>query len=230
LVRDAGFICAFRKVQADLRREGRAIEALENIIINDINGKRADEALFLAGSVKFYREDYREADRLFSQLVDQHPHSKHAPQAMEYAIISKHMSTGGADYDGRKVAEARKYVDLALRNYVQPADKSAFLERQLAGITMQQAEKDFKVAEFYRRTGHPGSAYFYYEIVRRRYPGTPYCERAAEMMHELKSEAIVQANTATGDELPPRILPPPSKKDELQPMNTVPSAMSRPGM
>jgi outer membrane protein assembly factor BamD (BamD/ComL family) len=140
------------------------------------------------GSVKFYREDYKEADRYFSQLVDYHPRSKFAPQAMEYAIISKHLSTGGADYDSRKVAEARKYVDAALRNYVLPSDKNAFLERQLAGITMQQAEKDFKIAEFYRRTGHPGSAYFYYEIVRRRYPGTPFFDQATERMYELKAD------------------------------------------
>jgi outer membrane protein assembly factor BamD (BamD/ComL family) len=172
-----------------LDEEGRALEALENIVINDLNGKRADEALYLSGSVRFYREDYREADRLFSELVDRFPNSKYAPQAVEYAIMSKHMSTGGSDYDGRKVAEARKYVDLALHNHVQPPDKAAFLDRQLAGITAQQAEKDFKIAEFYRRTGHPGSAYFYYEVVRRRYPGSPYCAKATERMNELKASS-----------------------------------------
>ncbi len=216
----------FEKSKPIFDEEGRALEALEHIIINDVNGKRADEALFLAGSVKFYREDYRESDRLFSQLVDVHPNSKYAPQAMEYAIISKHLGTGGADYDGRKVAESRKYVDLALRNYVQPADKTAFLERQLAGITAQQAEKDFKIAEFYRRTGHPASAYFYYEIVRRRYPGTPHCERAAELMHELKSDAIVKANTAP--DLNSRPLVPPPSKGDLQPVNAPATGASRP--
>jgi hypothetical protein len=58
----------------------------------------------------------------------------------------------------------------------------------LVGINMQQAEKDFRVAEFYRRTNHPGSAYFYYEIVRRRYPGTPLAEKAAERMKELEAK------------------------------------------
>ena len=179
----------FERTKPLLDEEGRALEKLEQIVLNDLHGARADEALFLAGSVKFYREDYKEADRYFSQLVDQHPRSKFAPQAMEYAILSKHLSTGGADYDGRKVGEARKYVDIALRNYVLPADKNAFLERQLAGITMQQAEKDFKIADFYRRTGHPGPAYFYYEIVRRRYPGTPFADRAAKHMEELRAAA-----------------------------------------
>lgn len=178
----------FEKTKPIFDEEGRAIEKLEQVALTDLTGPRADEALFLIGEVKFYREDYKEADRYFSQLADYHPRSKYAPQAMEYAIISKHLSTGGADYDGRKVAEARKYVDLALRNYVNPADKNAFLERQLAGINRQQAEKDFKIAEFYRRTGHPGSAYFYYEIVRRRYPGTPFYDQATERMGELKPQ------------------------------------------
>ena len=79
---------------------------LDRVILADLNGRRAEEALYLAGCVKFYREDYKEADRYFSQLVDMHPNSRFAPQAVELAIISKHMSTGGSDYDGRKVAES----------------------------------------------------------------------------------------------------------------------------
>lgn len=170
--------------------EGRAMQALENVHLNDITGPLADKSLFLAGGVKFYREDYKEADHFFSMLVEQHPNSALAPQAVELAIISKHMSTGGADYDGRKVAEARVMVDTALRNYPQlAADKSDFLDRQLGSITMQQAEKDYKIGEFYRRTGHPGSAYFYYEIVRRRYPNTKWAEMAAARMEDLRALA-----------------------------------------
>jgi outer membrane protein assembly factor BamD (BamD/ComL family) len=169
--------------------EGRALEKLEQVKYNDINGPLADKALFLAGSVKFYREDYREADHFFSQIVEQHPNSPLAPKAIELAIISKHLSTGGADYDGRKVAEARQMVDIALRSYPELANqKQDFLDRQLFGITMQQAEADFKTAEFYRRTGHPGSAYFYYEIVRRRYPGTKFYDLATERMHGLRAK------------------------------------------
>jgi outer membrane protein assembly factor BamD (BamD/ComL family) len=144
----------------------------------------------LAGGVKFYREDYKEADHYFSQLVEQHPNSPMASQAIELAIISKHMSTGGADYDGRKVAEARIMVDTALRNYPQlAAEKSGFFERQIGSITFQQAQKDFEIGEFYKRTGHPGSAYFYYEIVRRRYPGTKFADLATDRMNELRAEA-----------------------------------------
>ena len=53
-------------------------------------------------------------------------------------------------------------------------------------ISVQQAEKDWQVAEFYRRTGRFGSARFYYELVRRRYPGTRYAEQAGERLRELR--------------------------------------------
>jgi outer membrane protein assembly factor BamD (BamD/ComL family) len=173
-----------------LDEEGRAMQALQQVHLNDITGPLADKSLFLAGGVKFYREDYKEADHYFSQLVEHHPNSPLAAQAVELAIISKHMSTGGPEYDGRKVAEARILVDSALRNYPELArDKAGFLERQLGSISYQQAQKDYKIAEFYRRTGHPGSAYFYYEIVRRRYPGTKFADLATDRMAKLREEA-----------------------------------------
>lgn len=173
-----------------LDEEGRALEKLEQVRYNDMTGPLADKALFLCGMVKFFREDYKEADHYFTQLVEMHANSPLAPQALELAIIAKHLSTGGADYDGRKVAEARQLVDTALRSYPELASQKAeFLHRQIVGITLQQAEKDYKIAEFYRRTGHPQSAYFYYEIVRRRYPGTKYFDLATQRMHEIRAEA-----------------------------------------
>lgn len=47
--------------------------------------------------------------------------------------------------------------------------------------------KEFATAEFYRRTGHLGSAYFYYELVSRRYPGTSHASKAKERMDDLRS-------------------------------------------
>ena len=196
----------FEKTKPLLDEEGRALEKLEQVRYNDMTGPLADKALFLAGSVKFYRREYKEAAFLYKQLVDMHKNSPLVQQALELAIISTQLSTGGPDYDARPVAEARKLVDTALRSYPEFAhNKTEFLDRQLFSITMQQAAKDYEVAEFYRRTGHPCSAYFYYEIVRRRYPGTKYFDLAAQQMQELrvkleKSEAEQAAAAAAAQE------------------------------
>ena len=181
-----------------LDEEGRAIEKLEQVRYNDINGPLADQALFLAGSVKFFNQDYKEADNYFSQIHEKHPNSPLAEKAVELAIIAKHLSTGGADYDGRKVAEARKLVASAFDNYPELANKKKdFLTRQLVGITLQQAEKDYKMAEFWRRTGHIGAAYFYYQVVQQRYPETPFAELARKQAALVKDKALKDKNAIT---------------------------------
>ena len=182
---------SFEKSKPLLDREGRTIQLLEQVRLHDINGPLADQALFWCGVVKMYNEDFREADYYLSQIHTRHPESPLAPQSLELAVHCKSMSTGGSDYDGRKTAEARKLIQAAMRNYPQIAgdpQKRAYLEKQLASINEQQAEKDFKMAEFYRRIGHPASAYFYYELVRRRYPQTKSARLAEERWNGLRAE------------------------------------------
>jgi TolA-binding protein len=176
--------------------EGRAIEALEHVRYCDITGPLADKALFMVGTVKFFNEDYKEADYQFTQIVEKHKNSPLYQKAAEMAIISKNLSTGGSDYDGRKCAEARDMVPIALASYQTTEqenpqlaqEKQEFLRRQLAGITLQQAEKDYKMADYYWRTGRPESAFFLYEIVRRRYPGTKYADLATEQMYKIREK------------------------------------------
>src|SRR5207237_9612551 len=73
--------------------QGRALEALEAVNVNDMTSPLAAEALFLEGTVKFYNQDYREADRLFSQIVEMHADSKFATQAVQLSTIAKHINT-----------------------------------------------------------------------------------------------------------------------------------------
>jgi outer membrane protein assembly factor BamD (BamD/ComL family) len=167
--------------------EGRALGLLEYVHINDPVGPLGEKALFYIGSVRFFRGDYSDADHYFTQIVNTRPNSEMAPKAVELAIIAKQLSTGGPEYDGRKCEEARQLIDTALRNYPELVEKKAeFLERQIWSINQQEADKDLRVAEFYRRTGHPGAAYFYYELVRRRYPGTKYAKEASTRMEEVR--------------------------------------------
>jgi RNA polymerase sigma factor (sigma-70 family) len=48
----------------------------------------------------------------------------------------------------------------------------------------QAAQKDYQIAEFYRRTGHPASARFYYDVVVRRYPETEFGDMAKRRLAE----------------------------------------------
>jgi hypothetical protein len=181
--------------------KGRALEALQNIYFADIKGPYSDKALALMGAVNFYDQDYKEADHEYTLLLEQHPNSDLAQASLRYAVISKNMSTGGADYDGRKAAEARKLVDTLLNQYggrltPEQAEKLAKLK---GTISYQQAEKDFKVADFYEHVGKLASAYFCFEIVRRRYPESEFAKKAEKRMYEIRDKVQKEA----GKSLPP---------------------------
>jgi len=174
-----------------LVQESRALEALEYVHTFDFSGPLADKALFWCGYVNFIRGNFDESDHFFSQLVELHKESPLRPQAIAYAIQAKNNATGGAIYDGRKCAEALHLLNVAeasvpeLTNDPVMAEK---LQKSKFAIRYQQAEKDFRMAEYYARTGHPGSAIFYYELCKRRYPNTQYSEVASERKEALKTQ------------------------------------------
>jgi outer membrane protein assembly factor BamD (BamD/ComL family) len=172
-------------------QEDRALEALEHVHTHDINGPAADHALFWCGYVNFIRGNFDEADHFFSQLVELHKDSKLRPQAMAYAIQAKNNATGGAIYDGRKCAEALHLVHVAegtVPELTQDPVMAEKLTRAKFAIRAQQAEKDYETAKYYERTGHPGAAVFYYELVRRRYAGTRYADLATERKEGLMTQ------------------------------------------
>jgi TolA-binding protein len=171
--------------------EGRALQTLEKVYFNDPTGPYADKALFMLGRVNYERQNFKEASRYFQQLAEAHDRSPLRDEALKMAIIAKNNSSGGPQYDGRETAEAMRLINSA--KATSPAlsreQDGKFLDQQALMVRYQQAEKDFEKAELYRRTGHPGSAYFCYELVLRRYPGVkPFCDQAAARQRELKAE------------------------------------------
>ena len=166
--------------------EGNAVRVLENIRMREINTPLGEQALLYLGTIKFFREDFHEADHYVTELYSRYPNSPHAAKAIKQSVICKQLCTGGTEYDCRTVEESRKLIHTALGAYAEFAKEDDWVQKQLVGINLQQADRDFKVAEFYRRTGHPGSAYFYYEIVRRNYPNTEYSRKSEERIAELE--------------------------------------------
>jgi tetratricopeptide (TPR) repeat protein len=160
--------------------ETEALKALENVHVHDLGGPNADRALFWCGYVHFYRGRFEDADHFLSQLVEMHKDSRYRPAALELAIAAKNNSTGGAVYDSQKASEALQlihHVEATSLDH-KSQDKRVMLTRQKMAVRVQLAEKDFRMAEYYERKGHPASAYFYYELVCRRYPGTKFSDLA----------------------------------------------------
>ncbi|MGH7168740.1 MAG: hypothetical protein ACRELG_00485 [Gemmataceae bacterium] len=223
----------FDKRKPFIDREGRAVERLKDVsTFEGKGGPYADKAIYLCGYIAWFNEDFSDADQEFSTLNKNYPESPYAPYAIELAIKAKLMSTGGELYDGQKVAEARKLVHEAMSMPNLSMEKKQDLMKLLGCINAHQAEKDFQMADFYRRTGHPGSAYFYYEIVRRRYPGTDAANRAIKQMNKIRDKMAQEQKDKLGappesDGRPTELLPPP-RRVVNQP-EAVPMPQSTPG-
>lgn len=190
----------FDSTKPRIDQEGEALKALEHVYTHDMTGPVADKAMYWAGYVHFVRGNYEEADHCFSMLVEFHKESLLRPKAVEMAIMSKNNSTGGADYDGQKCAEALqlvKHAEVSMPEFANE-EKAQYLLRQKMAIRMQQAEQDFRTAEYYERTNHPGSAAYTYEMVRRRFPGTKYSDLAEKRIEKLKEEAAKEKAGTNG--------------------------------
>jgi hypothetical protein len=68
-------------------------------------------------------------------------------------------------------------------------------KQEIDALKNDGAQRDFATAEFYRRTGHPESAFFYYELVRRRYPGTPFAAMAQQRMAKQRADDLKKPTT-----------------------------------
>jgi outer membrane protein assembly factor BamD (BamD/ComL family) len=182
--------------------EGEALRVLDNVQTHDLIGPNADKALFWLGYVNFYRGRFEEADQYFSSLVETHKDSKLRPEALRLAIMSKNNSTGGAAYDSAKASEALQLVhhmEASVPGAATDEKDAAWLTRQKMAVRMQLAQKDFETAEYYERTGHLPSAYFEYECVCRRYPGTKYSDLAKMRLAEIdKVRQKMDADRAAG--------------------------------
>jgi outer membrane protein assembly factor BamD (BamD/ComL family) len=202
-----------------LDAEGHATIILNTIRLHNIKGPMAEKALLYLGTINFFRKEYKEADFYFTQLYQDHPNSDNAAKAIKQSVICKQLSTGGSVYDLRPVEESKKLLMQMQGAYPDLARDREWIEKQLISMNLQQADRDFKIAEFYQRTGHPGSAYFYFELVIRRYPGTDYASKATQRKDELKSKADHEQKTQA---TPPATASPPQLQGPAPVLNNAP--------
>lgn len=181
---------------------GELVKCYENIAEGAPHAECAEKAMFWAGYLHYAKGNYDDADHYFSTLAEHYPDSPLRAESVKYAIDAKNRAVGGPWYDGQKSNEALQLVhnlEASQPEYRQAGAKQEWLTKQKMNIREGQAERDYESAEYYRRTGKYGSAYFYYELVKRRYPGTKWSDRATDRVKEMKQiEAQRAADKAAG--------------------------------
>ncbi len=167
--------------------QGRAIQALKSIWLNDPTGPLADDALMMTASHYLRKGDYQEADRVFNILREEYPKSQHLQAAFLLGSHVKLMSYQGAGYDITQLEAARQLKASTLRLFPDLPAKER-LKGELKRIEEAKAQRDWETAQLYLRKNKLPSVAVYCNEILRRFPNTSYAKRAKDLLKELGPE------------------------------------------
>ncbi len=105
--------------------QGRALDALKSIWLNDPTGPLAADALMLSASYYLKKGDYVEADHLYDLLRKEFHKSRHLENAFVLGAHCKLMCYQGPEYGGTELDEAKKLMQATLRLYPNRPDRGA---------------------------------------------------------------------------------------------------------
>ncbi|MGC3969868.1 MAG: outer membrane protein assembly factor BamD [Pirellulales bacterium] len=94
----------------------------------------------------------------------------------------------GPQYDPTPLNKAEKLADHTLKNYAQamPEERPRLYQAQEA-IRAQVAEREYDLAEYYRRLDYNRAARAHYANVLKDYPDTKFAELAKQRMTEIEN-------------------------------------------
>ncbi|MFH5806826.1 tetratricopeptide repeat protein, partial [Alienimonas sp. DA493] len=167
---------------------GRALQALKGVWMNDPTGELADDALFLSAGYYLRKGDYLEAGRLYDILRKEYPNSPHIKDAYLLGAHTREVLWEGPAYDDGGLKESRRIKESFQRLFPEEADRARVAE-SLANMAEAQAEADWSVLQLYQRKGKTNAVAIYARKLLTDHPGTQAAVRARRVWDDLPAEA-----------------------------------------
>ncbi len=168
-------------IPASARTE--AIEILDIVAEHWPGSELAATALMIQADYYFQKDRFTEAQQTYQVVVDQYSKSQYYQTALRLNAESSHAIYQGYYYDGSSLEDARfRYLQYQARF---PEDAARIgVDQRLTRIHWQQAQKEYKIADFYRRTKKYNSAKYYCQSIMKRWPDTEWAQKAREMLEK----------------------------------------------
>ncbi len=171
---------------------GHALRIYDRMRLDDPTGKLADDATIAAANASFTKGDYDKADQYYSDLRTHFPSSEHQFHAHYLGIQAKLRGYRGARYTGESLEETEKLIQQIRRQFPRQSKEHAEeLDRAAAKVRFLMAEREWLMAQYYARRKEYGAARFYYDIVLRDYPDTPFADKARAEVGEMAGKPPV---------------------------------------
>lgn len=201
--------------------EGRALQALKSIWLNDPTGPLADDALMLTASHYLRAGDYLEADHIYSILREEYPKSPHLENAFVLGSHVKLMTYQGAAYDGKQLEHAEQLKESTLRLY-QDHPQADRMRGELRKIYEAKAKREWETVEFYESKDNPQAVAIYCREVIKHFPQSTYADRARQRLVSLQREGLISDSSAVA--AAPQSRPVPRNPEPVEPPEPKPSA------
>lgn len=187
-----------------LSGEEEALTMLDRIIDDRARDTPvAEQALRLKADYHYVNGDFEEAEEAYARLMRDYARGKYSKFALLRAGESALARFPGVEFDDADLLEAEVYLKDYRMKY--PEEAGEYMVPQLLSrIEESRAEKDFRVAQYYRRVGQVDAAVFYYRMIDRDWSATTWGGLAHQQLIELGAiEPEVAADAVSAvDEAP----------------------------
>ncbi|MBW3543745.1 MAG: outer membrane protein assembly factor BamD [Planctomycetes bacterium] len=214
----------FDKSRPVFDTDGRALEALRQIWLNDPTGPLADDAIMLTASHYLRDGNYMEAARMYDMLRENYPKSDHLKEAFVLGAHSTAMAHQGPLYDGTALTRSRELRESAIRLFPHAVDRERLLD-EIRRIDDEKARSEWANVEYWQKRRDPVAVATSCREVIRLYPNSSYAAEARELLAEIEGRespsqsAPEAAPTDPYDPYanPPRPLTPPMSGEPTPP-------------
>jgi len=169
--------------------QGRALQCLKSIWMNDPTGPLADDALMLTATYYQRHDSYVEADRYFEILREEYPDSPHLEEAFLLGAHVKQMSYQGPYYEGGELIGARKLKEQSLQLF--PAShQRPQLRKDLERLYLLEAERAWSEVEYYQKKGKPRAVAIAAIQLISEYPDTKFAADARQILRTIDRKVL----------------------------------------
>lgn len=161
--------------------QGRALQSLKAIWLNDPTGPLADDALMLTATYYHRRRNYVEADRYFKILREEYPESPHFQAAFELGSHVKLMSYQGPYYEGADLIAAGKLKEQTLHLFP-VSDNRQQTRKDIDKIYLLQAQRAFSKIDYHQKKRNPRAVAIACMNLIIEYPDTRFAAEARQIL------------------------------------------------
>ncbi len=169
----------FDRTQPMFDTGGHAINAYNDVRVNDPRGQLADAAIMAEANIYFKAHRWEDADYYYNLLRTDYPKSRYQLDAHLLGLQCKFRKYQGPAYNGKPLEEANQLIDQMLVQFPNElGEEREKLVRYKAEVKAQMATRDIHLAQYFDNGAHYRAAKIYYARVMKDYPDTPFSEQA----------------------------------------------------